>query len=468
MKRRFLVLFPLALAMGGGAFAQDTTNAASGSTSTNVTGDSYDDWQAQAKQKTQDAYKLWVVEKSQARQSDVSSDLIADAVESGDKNIVAEVLRGGPHREKLVLLPKETTQVVVQKLSTLEGVTSAQDDASQYDHSSNPIFRRITANCFEAWTPTDGWLFDAKGKLLRHVKVPRRDGTGRKWYGAFLPSGRWITTDLWNDDRQLNCYDSAGKNIWELRGRNMIFPPTDPAAKEPAPGAADPGEDEDPVRWARSDKDGKGWVACPGFYDPQYVWVSPEGKPKPVPGNNPWALTYPRAMLAKDTPQHTLGIPSDDGTQILGQTFAWHGNWIDFPTYRVASWPRDDVIPEGDVYFGFWPGSHDAWVEADHVTYDHMGNQGASEKKIWFLDENGKYVAEMNDVSWLGDAADGKSLLVHDAQHRAVTISAGPKAIRMRQFEAAGQVLMPVALYDDLKLGFFLDPGVSGIVLARW
>ncbi len=240
-----------------------------------------------------------------------------------------------------------------------------------------------------------------------------------------------------------------------------------PAAGEPPPGPADSNSDEEPIRWARSDKKGNGWVACPGFNDPPYAWVSPEGKPKPVPGNNPWALTYPRAMLAKDT-SVGLGIPSDDGTQILGQTFAWHGDWIDFPTYRVASWPQDDVIPEGDVYFGFWPGSHAAWIESDHVTYSNTSDRTADVKKIWLLDENGKYVAEMNDVSWLGDAAAGKSLLMQDARHRAVTVGPGLKAIRARQFEADGKVLQPVALYDDLKLGFFFDPAAGAVVLVRW
>ncbi len=412
-----------------------------------------DDYEIQSKKETQSAYAAWIGETDPVKKQDAAFTLLDTAVKSGDKDIVRELLRGGPHQEHALPLPKKTDSISAQPLFTLPDANPT-DDSSQYFHSQSPIFRRMTADCFEAWTATDGWLFDAKGRLLHHVHVPRRDGTGREWFGAFLPSGCWITTDLWEDDRQLNCFDAKDKWLWELRGANMVSASTGPDD-----------ETEEPIRWARCDKMGKGWVACPGFEDPNYAWVSPEGLSHPISQNNPWALTYPRAMQAKGT-YLELSISSDDGKRTLTQNSAGHGNWIDFPSYRVPEWSGNTVIPEGDAYFGFWPHSHAAWVETAHQTWGTDGKIESEEKKTWFVDENGKYQSEIA-AAWLGDAADGKSLLLQDSLHRVITVTRqGPT--RARQFHDGATLLQPVALYDDLHLGFFLNSDKSVLILEKF
>ena len=39
---------------------------------------------------------------------------------------------------------------------------------------------------------------------------PRRTGRGREWYGAFLPDGRWVTTDLDDTDGRLSFFSPKG------------------------------------------------------------------------------------------------------------------------------------------------------------------------------------------------------------------------------------------------------------------
>jgi hypothetical protein len=197
-----------------------------------IPADNDDAGQADAKKTSDDVYRTWVGATDPEKKKDEADDVILWAVKAGDKERVTDVFRGGSHREQLLSPPRDAERISPKMLLVLPGITPS-DDASQYDHRSSPLFRRMTANRFEAWTSTDGWLFDARGHLLHHVRVPRRDGKGRAWFGAFLPSGQWITTDLWNDDRQLNCFSADGKWLWELRGKAMMSLAASDPEKEP-------------------------------------------------------------------------------------------------------------------------------------------------------------------------------------------------------------------------------------------
>jgi hypothetical protein len=404
------------------------------------------DLQATQKANTRRLYFNWSAEKDPRKQKAEAENLLQSAVLSDDEEVVREIFRGGPHAGQELPLPTSTRFVALKMLFTLP-VSEAIDNACRYSHEGTPIFRRLTKDRFEAWTSTNGWLFDAGGRLLHHVRVPRRDGTGSEWFGAFLPSGRWITTDLWNDDRQLNAFTPQAKWLWELRGKKL------------APESA---EDEEPIIWARSDKMGDGWIACLTFNDLVYVWISPEGHFRNLSNNDPWLLTYPRAMQAKGT-YLELSIPSDNNKLKLTQDSAGHGNWIDFPTYRMDRWQENNVIPDGDVYFGFWPRSARTWVETNSAEPD-IGKTG--DTKVWFIDPSGRYEAEIA-ASWLGDSADHKSLLLQDVAHRVIRV--GPNwQLEAQEFQIHSETLQPLTLFDDLRVGFFFDPATKAVVLAGW
>ena len=105
-----------------------------------------------------------------------SQEAEAKAVEMAD-----EIARQGAPKHELTL-PASTNTVTLQPLRVLKSAHQSEDTYP----TISPVFRKISPARLEAWDPKDGWLFNARGKLLVHVDVPRRDGTGREWYGAFL------------------------------------------------------------------------------------------------------------------------------------------------------------------------------------------------------------------------------------------------------------------------------------------
>jgi len=417
-----IAVLVIVLAAAGPARAQISGSTAA---ATDVPDSSEDDWQAQAAKRTSDLHAAWLAEKDSTKRGAVADDLISAAMDSNDSEVIAEVVRGGPGHERFLSVPQEQREIRLEPLTVLTGA-KAVDNPSQYEHDQSTLFRR---------------------KLLEHVRVPRRDGDGGPWKGAFLPSGKWLTTDLWNDDRQLNCFSPGGKWLWELTGEE-IHPP-----------------ERQPIHWARSDKWGRGWVVSVGQDDDFEAWISPDGKARAVPGNNPWALTYPRAMQAKGV-FCELRLPSDDGKAMLFQNSASHGNGIDYPTYHWDGWGQNLRVPFGDAYFGFWPGSQATWMEGDQVTW-LSGTSSSNVRKIWFFDAQGNYRAELA-AGWLGDAADGKSLLFCDGEDRVIEVTPA-LAVTARQFcWASGRKARPLAIYDELRLGFFTDPKTGWVILARW
>ena len=94
--------------------------------------------------------------------------------------MIFEVARDGRPRN-LLALPAPRT-VVLKTLLDL----GTKVDLTRSNFPPSPVFRRITPHRFEVWTSLNGWLFNERGELLAHVTVPRRDGSGRDWFGAFL------------------------------------------------------------------------------------------------------------------------------------------------------------------------------------------------------------------------------------------------------------------------------------------
>src|SRR5262249_46811747 len=126
-------------------------------------------------------------------------------------------------------------------------------------YSPTPIWRRITQGTFELWTPHRGWLFNAKGDLLRHVEVKRDEAhsanetapVGREWFGAFLPDGHWITTELHEGDGRVYIFDKHDHCTHEIKSGALLQDWKNRAAAT---------HEMLIVPWARSDKTGQRWL----------------------------------------------------------------------------------------------------------------------------------------------------------------------------------------------------------------
>jgi len=419
-------------------------------------------------------HQAWMLEHDPAKRRDFAGQLVEAVIHEYDKaqfDIVDEVARDGAPKNEITS-PAPARNVALDPLTVF-----AEANANPDKYPQSPVFRRITANRVEAWTPKEGRLFDGKGKMLADVHVPRRDGTGREWFGAFLPDGTWITTDLWDNDKQLNCFSSTGQWKWELPGKKILSQLPKP---KPGPDALD--EPITPsIGWARVDKTGHRWLLGLGLdWTRGFAFVTPSGQVQPVPDNvRLWSEVYPRAMDVRGY-YIALYIDSDDGKVTLNRGEAGHGVEVGWPRYDLANrWTV--IIPQGDDQFGFWPRSHQVYIE---------GFQSGPEPwhlphRVWFFSAEGKYQGEVIG-SRLGDAANGQDLLIQDANDRVVQVQSKEASLAIhdvRRFTwPNGTTAVPVAIYDDLKLGFFLrGPGIEGftddarrarasaeVVLARW
>src|SRR5262249_50849359 len=158
------------------------------------------------------------------------------------------LVAGGPVAAKEIKVAGTSQQIRVKPLKVFTEIVinNKPDEAEPW------IDRRITKNAFEIWTDKEGWLFDGHGKLLNHAPVPRRDGHGLEWCGAFLPDGQWVTTDLWSYDKSLYLFSKEGKFVRDLAMKEIL--PLE--------------QGEGIIGWARSDKEGNGWIfAVMGNYN---------------------------------------------------------------------------------------------------------------------------------------------------------------------------------------------------------
>lgn len=335
-------------------------------------------------------------------------------------------------------------------------------------HRSDPwIVRRIMKYQFELWTEQEGWLFAADGKVAAHAKLPSRN-VGREWYGAFLPSGEWITTELEEYDHTIHEFNRAGKKVHSIDVRKMA-PADNDAMRTPL------------VGWARSSADGTGWVmklgSEEGFGE---FFMRPGGKPELLKPLEAWKRCMPRQLGPRGW-YIELYIPSDDFTKVLSRHCAGHGYGAEFPSFVVAEQKTtatiagldfgeanetslfDITLHDGGRKMGFFPGSERIYVEASK-DMERAPEVGYTER-TYFFDEQGNYGGWITG-SYIGDSADGKSLLIQAMDTVAVVDSAFELKETREYINARGQILRPAAVLDDLKMGFFYKPG-SGLMLAR-
>ena len=388
--------------------------------------------------------------------------LIEAAVHADNAGIVDEVAAGGDVAAREIKLLRDARRVEAHELFRFGGLPEGP-----YSGKAPWVIRRMTKTRIEVWTPRRGWLFDESGKLVGTATPPRRDGMGREWYGAFLPDGRWVTTDLWDFDKTLHFFSKKGKM---LKGMS---------AKQLAPPISEDRErfGTDIIAWARCDREGKGWVVSIGSEGGRaVVFVTPEGKVRRT-GIDPWSLCFPRDVEPKGY-YIALSIPSDDGKDILSREVPGHGAWVGYPTFDWnRSQPQSKVIAEGENPFGFLPGSHDVFIGAsqrgpwppEEVAATSADAQ--SFPKTWFFGSDGKCRGWVKGT-WLTDSAGpadsraGVLYWLRDNENAVVTLDSALKPTSRERYEIGGIAAIPMKLFTDLRLGLFVVKGE--LVLAKW
>ena len=425
----------------------------------------------------------------------LGGELIRAAIQVGERRYVEEVAADGKLSAKELRFPRRPRTVPLRELRTFDGIETSPSQEDGYhviDDGPDPstakgwLVRRITHDAWEVWTPTHGWLFDAKGQVLNEARPIRGDGTGREWYGAFLPDGRWVTTDLQEHDDRLTFFSRDGQRLRQLTSAEL------------APYKSEDGSEDTSLcllGWARSDKDGSAWVVNVG--DNQgyaTVRVGPEGPARVLGGIERWGLCRPRALGPRGW-YISLDVPDDAGQTMLNRRVPGHGMGLGYPEYRLSEAkafslqevpdyefdedPASDepvdgvVLPDGNDVFGFWPGGQDLFIctEKEFGIGGPKLKGGAEEypdvDKTWFFDRRWR-LQGWTRARRLADAADGRSMLLRtDGDGRIVTLGPDQRASEVRRFVwPDGKTADAVTLFDDLRLGLFVRR--SRLVLAGW
>lgn len=305
------------------------------------------------------------------------------------------------------------------------------------------VWRRITRDRFEIWRPDEGRLFDAAGTKIATAKVKRGDGWGREWYGAFLPDGRWVTTDLDEYDRRLTMFSAKGKRIWSLRSNQLLPSPDDP--------------DETLIAWSRSDKKGEAWIVSVGSEEGRgWVSVKPDGKARII--SSPWTECFPQ-QLGQRGMYTGRKVMSDDGTLTIQHSEAGHGIGVGWPNYEFPG-ERFVTIPNG-FRMGILPAAKSVYIESG--AYSIVTQE---DERLWLFNAKGDY------QHWIrgrkaGSGVLSKTLWIRSPDGKAWGIDEKFSVTARRSFlTESKEQLIPVELHDDINLGLFMKD--EHLLLGRW
>jgi len=424
--------------------------------------------------------RQWLDAGSPGESSPAGEAYMDAAIHSARPDLVEELLAGGNVMKKMRPAPRGGKRVHLHVLHTFLGFRARLEDEmfSSFSGEHGWLARRLTTNAVEVWTSRHGWLFDNKGRT-RHEAIPARlTGWGRQWYGAFLPDGRWVTTDLDEMDGLLTFFSPVGARLRALSCDQLAPPNPDASAKL--------------IGWARSDREGKGWVVNVGSEQGCSVWVGPDGPARVLKPGERWDLCYPRALGPRGT-DWGMSAPSDDDRWEIARGEASHGPHVGFPTYSIRTqssvsvddWTRV-VVPDGNYVFGFWPREERFFIGAEG-NYDREENDeheasGLRTRKMiaaalpdpvpiidktWFFDASGKLVAWLR-ARRVGDAADRHAMLFRmTTDSRIITLGPDLRVLAVRRFLwKDGSTGDAVTLWDDLRIGLYIRGG--HLVLAGW
>lgn len=399
-----------------------------------------------------------------------------DGPGNGDHpEVVEEVIAGGQWqlREGQIRVPGGAERIVLQPVCRFDEMLRAAAGEGKPVEASDWLARRITADSFEVWSPKHGWLFDRHGQLLNEAKPPRRDGVGREWFGAFLPDGRWVTTDLWEWDRVLTFFSREGKWVKEIPGATLV-----PRTAEEQNDGSWHSTGDFLISWARSDKDGRGWIVQVGTNGGRgRVWIGPDGPAQPLTEAEGmgWRRCHPRQLGPRGS-LYWGQVPSDSGKVTLGFHVMSHGAECGYPQYFTGESPDYGAtvrVPDGESEYGFWPGSTNFFVAATHQLPPIKGgavdeqSTYPTEMRTWFFDRDADFQGWIR-AERLADGADGRTMLFRTKDNRVVTLDRQRRVRRVERFVFAAGVknAAPLTLYPDLRLGLFRAD--DRVVLARW
>lgn len=398
--------------------------------------DDYEKEVARAAQRAESFFEEW-------KKTGILSEEFLDQVVRGERPDLQERVLAGDRLEEITIHPHQALEKVVVTVRDLSPVIT---ELKESDYTT--VWRRITKDRFEIWTPTSGELFDATGEKISEARVSRGDGWGREWYGAFLPDGRWVTTDLDELDNRLSFFSAKGKKLKVIKGDTLIPPRPD--------------EQSIPlIGWARSDKQGKGWIVSIGSEEGRgWVRVTPEGKFSRV--TCPWKECFPQ-QLGKRGMYTSLQVMSDDGTTKVTHNEAGHGMWVGWPSYEFPS-GKSLVIPDGER-FGILSDNQTIYVEDSYndPTSSREEREGA---KMWFFTPDGKCLGTVPGTS-VGASLKSGGLWIRLMDDSSLRVDQGKAAgARLSFITEDQQPLIPVELHDDIGLGLFLKG--EELALGTW
>ncbi|MEO8614547.1 MAG: hypothetical protein ABI600_05350 [Luteolibacter sp.] len=401
-----------------------------------------DEWDKEVKAAGKAAEQDFEVWKSTGK---VPEEFTDHVIQGAREDLVQRMISGDKLQETEIKtdLPTTTFEVSIH-------ATAPMDSALKEGDSYRTVWRRITKDRFEIWTPKSGKLYDAKGILLAEAKVHRGDGWGREWYGAFLPDGRWITTDIDEFDKEVTAFSVKGKQQWSVKGATLIPKSKDPDAEDSMP----------LIAWARADKNGKAWIVSIGSERGRgFVKLTPDGKWTKI--DDPWKECFPQQLRSRGMYIDRF-TRSDDGSLIVSRTEASHGMFVGWPHYHF---PKNDLlIPNGDD-FGILPDSWAVFIESDCGPFTEAP-EDRKDGRVWFFDANGTY------QHWIKGRTVGASLPTGGLWIRQLDDSCALVAkghivkSRVKFSTKEKKSLIPVELHDDIGLGLFLSG--DKLVLGIW
>jgi len=421
--------------------------------------------------------KAWHEEADPKKKGEIRQQVLELAIKAQDMDIGEELFAGKSVAQAELPVP---TNAVALPLTTIKEWDLPQD---RWNSRYACAIRRIGPKNFELWTSKRGWLFNEKGTSLAEAKVPRRDGTGRHWYGAFLQDGQWITTDLWDFDGRVYIYSPNNKLLSSFSLMKYSKDPDD--AGIPSHYSTD---------WTIADCDQRHWIIhiLAAGCDRTNLRVSEWGwRPKIgrwltrhhlwVPDSS-WLPVEKISSLKTSVDFRNLGsrfalcgatADSDDGLARISWDEPGHGPGVGWPDYSMnaSSHRWNSCIPCKDTdNLGFFPGSLTTWVGGNKYPVPPGRWYREESFRSWIIDPDGKVLGWL-PAERVGDDPDGKRMWFVDEQGR---------LLKVAQNGAVSEVLQPTlpgatgndapfahVLFPDLKLGFFYTkPG--HLVLARW
>ncbi len=452
----------------------------------------HDDYLQQTNQALAMGQDHWRQARSAQEKRRLAGELYEAAIHAGRPDIAEEAVAGSPLKFRQIAGPHHSRRVPLRTVHAFEEVESrTNDECEEAPNQGNGwLARRITRDALEVWTPTHGWLFDGKGRLLNEAR-PVRDGgsTGREWYGAFLPDGRWVTTDLHPADSSLSFFSREGQLLKTLSCEELA--PRGPYTNGSAL-----------LGWARSDKKGTGWVVNVGSEEGYAtILVGPEGPARRLLGAERWQSCYPRALGARGW-YISMWVPDDGYHVLLQRNAAGHGPNVGYPGYREFV-PKPDAapdalddesggdgqsrvgldhpptkdflsVPNGNALFGFWPQSREVFIGSRRpssgprqTSRSAISAPERDENATWFFNARGEFRGWLRGRR-LADAADGRGMLFRlEGSQEVMTLRPNLHATQTRRFVwADGKIATALSLFDDLHLGLFRTD--DKLVLGAW